>query len=57
MKRYPKRAVHDKAPIHAILDEVRGPFFEVEGFSVHSPARYAPLCRHSNGAGSEPLPG
>ena len=22
MKRYPKRAVHDKATIHAILDEV-----------------------------------
>ncbi len=24
MKRYPKRAVHDKATIHAILDEVLG---------------------------------
>ena len=55
MKRYPKRAVHDKATIHAILDEVSGPLFSerdsnmTTAFSEQSPAgsSHRPYAHHA----------
>jgi len=49
MKRYPKRAVHDKATIHGILDEVRGSPDGRQGTLSHAGVSRAAVLRWGGG--------